>query len=443
MPKSSQSSLMLTRLPFYYGWVVVTIAFISMGIGVNTRTAFSLLYPPILEEFGWERGVTAAAFSLGFMASALYSPAIGWLMDRLGPRYVIALGSLLVAVGIILTTYINEPWHLYLTLGVLVVGGSISLSYIGHGAFLPNWFVRRRGLAIGVAFAGVGFGAIVLFPWLQTLIDTVGWREACWTMAILLMVLLIPLNLLFQRQKPEELGLLPDGDRESPEHPRSATPENVVNQQWANTEWTLLQAMMTMRFWWIGIGYFTSLFAWYGIQVHQTKYLIDIGFSTTESATALGLVALFGVIGQITIGYLSDQLGREWGWMMGCLGFALSSALLMYLKYHPSPIFLYLMIASQGLLGYGIAPVYASVAAEIFQGKHYGTIFGTLSASAALGSAAGPWVTGVMYDHWGDYELAFLLSLVLCLVSIVTIWLAAPRKIRVVSGQIAHLQANR
>lgn len=154
----------LARLPFYYGWVVVAVAFVTMAIGVNVRTAFSLLFPPILDEFGWARGVTAGAFSLGFIAATLYSPFIGMLMDRLGPRYMMPASALVVSAGLVAATAASEPWHLHLTLGVLGVGGSIVLAYIGHGAFLPHWFVQRRGLALGIAFSGVGVGSILLFP---------------------------------------------------------------------------------------------------------------------------------------------------------------------------------------------------------------------------------------------------------------------------------------
>ena len=150
------------RLPFYYGWIVVAVVFVTMAIGVNARTAFSLLYPKILDEFGWERGLTAGAFSFGFLVSAVLSPLLGRLMDRRGPRLVMELGALLIAAGLFLATLTREPWHLYLTLGILVGAGSVCLGYSGQSLFLPNWFVRRRGLAISIAFSGVGIGSIVL-----------------------------------------------------------------------------------------------------------------------------------------------------------------------------------------------------------------------------------------------------------------------------------------
>ena len=106
-------------MPFFYGWVIVAVAFVTMGVGVNARTAFSLLFPPILDEFGWERGVTAGAFSFGFLVSAALTPALGRLMDRRGPRVVMELGVGLVAAGLMLATLVRQPWHLYATLGVL------------------------------------------------------------------------------------------------------------------------------------------------------------------------------------------------------------------------------------------------------------------------------------------------------------------------------------
>ena len=433
----------LSRLPFYYGWIVVAVAFVTLGIGVNTRTAFSLLFPPILTEFGWERGVTAAAFSIGFVASTIYAPFIGMLMDRFGPRYVLSFGVLLVSAGMVTATRIQQPWHLYLTLGVLVVGGSVFMSYIGHSLFLPHWFVRKRGLAIGIAFSGVGVGSILLFPWLQHIIDQVGWRQACWIMAILLCVTVLPLNILFQRQRPQDMGLLPDGDAmPGTTGHDNETRSNIVDADWVAIEWTLGLAVRTTRFWWVFGGFFCALFAWYAVQVHQTKYLIETGFDPDRAAYALGLVGLTGIVGQIGLGHLSDRLGREWAWTVSGLGFVVCYASLLLLPQSPTSIALYLIVGSQGLLGYGLTSVLGPIPAEIFQGKRYGTIFGTLSLGAGLGAACGPWMTGVIYDRFGSYTQAWWLALGLSVVSILCIWFAAPRRVRVVAGQIDRLRAR-
>jgi len=112
------------RLPFFYGWIIVAVTFVTMAIGVNARTAFSLFFPPILSEFGWERGITAGAFSFGFVVSGAVSPLIGRLMDRAGPRAVMELGVLLMGGGLLLAPLTSQPWHLYLTIGVMAIPGN-------------------------------------------------------------------------------------------------------------------------------------------------------------------------------------------------------------------------------------------------------------------------------------------------------------------------------
>jgi MFS family permease len=432
VPESSR----LARLPFFYGWLIVAVVFVTMGSGVNARTAFSLLFPPILDEFGWDRGVTAGAFSFGFLVSAVLSPSLGRLMDRRGPRVVIELGVVLMGGGLLLAMLTTEPWHLYLTLGVLVGGGSICLGYSGQALYLPNWFVRRRGLAISLAYSGVGVGAIVLLPWTQAVIESSGWRTACWTTGLLMLVVLAPLNLLL-RKRPEDLGLAPDGDRAPVAGAAAAS--NIVDPAWAAIDWTLARAMRTARFWWIAVGYFCGLYVWYAVQVHQTKYLVEIGFGREAAAWALGLVSLIGIPGQIALGHLSDRIGREWVWTAGCLGFTVCYLALLGLAQAPSTPLLYLMVVTQGALGYGLTSVMGAVVAEIFQGKHYGSIFGSLMLSAIAGGAAGPWATGALYDALGTYTLAFWIALGLSIVSALAIWRAAPRKVRAMAARMAKI----
>jgi MFS family permease len=422
------------RLPFFYGWVVVAVVFVSMAIGVNARTAFSLLFPPILEEFRWDRAATAGAFSFGFLVSAVMSPVLGRLMDRMGPRVVMELGVLLMAAGMLLAPLTTQAWHLYATLGVLVGGGSVCLGYSGQSLFLPNWFVRRRGLATGIAFAGVGVGSIVLLPAVQYVIEQAGWRTACWSLGIAALVVLGPINLLL-RKRPQDMGLLPDGDS-APEPNARPKPSNVVDPSWASVEWTLGRAVKTARFWWIAVGYFLGLYAWYAVQVHQTKYLLEIGFSSATAAWALGLVSLVGIPGQVVLGHVSDRIGREWVWTVGAMGFGLCYLALLLLQLYPSSVLLYVMVLAQGALGYSLTSVFAAIVAEIFEGKHYGTIFGTLMLSAITGGALGPWATGALFDIYGNYTVAFAIGVAASVLSVLAIWQAGPRKVRLVPGRV-------
>lgn len=423
------------RLPFYFGWVIIGIAFLTMAVSVTTRTAFSLLLPPLIGEFGWERGLVAGAFSFGFLAFAAISPFVGRLMDRRGPRPIIQAGALLMAAGLLLAPLLATPWQLYLTLGLLVGIGVNLMSFTAQSLYLPNWFVRRRGLAISIAFSGTGVGAILLLPALQSVIAEHGWRTACWALALLVVTVIAPLNLLV-RKRPEELGLHPDGAAGpgTPAGRRHAA--NVVDPAWASVDWTLARAARTARFWWIVLGYVCALFAWYLVQVHQTQYLVEVGFSPMLAGWALGLVSAVAIPGQIGLGALSDRIGREWVWSAGCLGFVIAYLALLALEAGASLPLLVVVVVAQGLLGYALPAVMGPIVAEIFEGPHYGAIFGTITMALITGGAAGPFVAGIIHDATGSYRLAFLIAIACSLVSAAAVWMAAPRRVRVVPGRL-------
>jgi MFS family permease len=422
------------RLPFYYGWLIIAIAFVTMAIGVTARTAFSLLLPPLIDEFKWDRGLAAGAFSFGFLISAILSPFVGRVVDARGPRIVILTGVALMSTGLMLAPFVTTPWQLYATLGVAVGGGANMMTYTVHSQFLPHWFVRRRALAISIAFAGAGVGAVLLLPWLQTIILTQGWRASCVAMGWLVLFGIAPLTM-FVKKDPADVGQNPDGDSASADVTAKKKAAAIVDPVWAATEWTLGRAARTARFWWIAIGYFLVLIAWYAVQVHQTKYLVEVGFSPLVAAWALGAVSIIAIPGQILLGALSDRIGREWIWTAACLGFVASYAALLGMEHWPSSALLYAMVFTQGFFGYALTSVMGPIVAEIFEGPHYGSIFGTITISLIGGGAAGPWIAGAIHDATGSYRLAFLLIIAGCLVSAIAIWIAAPRKVRAVAGR--------
>ena len=211
---------------------------------------------------------------------------------------------------------------------------------------------------------------------------------------------------------------------------------DIVDPAWASVEWTLARAIRTRRFWWIVLGYFCALVAWYAVQVHQTKYLIEVGFAPLVAAWALGIVSVVAIPGQLGLGALSDRIGREWIWTAGCAGFAICYIALIALEHAPSSALLYVMVVSQGFLGYALTSVMGPIVAEIFEGPHYGTIFGTIAMALTSGGAAGPWLAGIVHDLTGSYRLAFLIAIACCVISAAAIWIAAPRKVRRVPGRM-------
>lgn len=427
------------RPRFFYGWIVVAIAFVTMGVSITARSSFSLLFPEILNEFQWDRGTTAGAYSIGYLASTALLPVVGLVMDRYGPRLMIPIGALLVGSGLYLMTTIETAFGLYMTVGLLVVNGSMAMSYIVHSIFLPRWFVRNSGLAVGIAFSGVGVLSFILLPLIQGVIETSGWRWACVAMAVVMIFLIIPLNALFQRASPEAMGLEPDGDGAAGSAKR-VRPDTVVDRTWAQTEWTVARAVRTGRFWWLSISMFCGLFVWYGTQVHQTKFLTEAGFDSVFAATALGLVAFFGIGGQIGMGWLSDRIGREIAWTISGAGFVVSSALFIVIDAVPSVVLVYTMIVAQGLFGNGLAALFGAAITEVFSGRRLASILSLITLCGNLGAGGGAWLLGLLYDVSGTYVTGFMVCVVFSLISIVGIWFAAPRKVRLVAGMAERRQ---
>jgi hypothetical protein len=203
------------------------------------------------------------------------------------------------------------------------------------------------------------------------------------------LVVLAPLNLLPKR-RPEDMGLEPDGDRARRGRRRRCPAEqrggrrlgrHRVDAGARHAHRALLVDLRRLLLRAVSPGT--------PCRCHQTKYLVEIGFSASHAAWALGFVSLAGIPGQIALGYLSDRVGREWVWTVGSLGFVVCYVALLLLQQSPTPALLYLMVLAQGVLGYGLTSVIAAIPAEIFQGKHYGTIFGVLML-AAIGGGAPP-----------------------------------------------------
>jgi MFS family permease len=155
-----------------------------------------------------------------------------------------------------------------------------------------------------------------------------------------------------------------------------------------------------------------------------------------QAAWALGLVAIVAVPGQIALGALSDRIGREPVWTVSCIGFGMCYGALLALAHEQSEGLLYVMILSQGFLGYAIIAIMGPIVAEIFDGPHFGSIFGLVTVALIGGGAAGPLVAGMVHDLTGTYDIAFAASIMLCAVSAVAIWRAAPGKVRVVAGRV-------
>jgi MFS family permease len=415
----------------YYGWVIVAVAFVTLGIAFGIWYSFSVFFLVIIQEFGWSRAAASSIFSIFIICQATMGLLTGFLQDRFGPRKTIPFGTLLLALALTLTSQAQQMWQFRLAYGVMAGSGISLLGFASHSAFIPKWFERQRGLAIGVAMSGIGFGMLFLVPLVEKLISLYGWRITYLFLAGLVLFLAAPLNLIFSRRSPADLNLKPDGDGLHPSRTqtRPAMVMEIVDTDWAGTEWTLKSAITTKRFWFLSTGFFFASLVYQSTLLHSVSALVDAGLSRTAGAYYFGVLGIMGSTGKILFGHLSDRFNRESVNNLAGLVTALGIACLIAVDRMEGP--LPLLFALLFGLGYGAAaPLFPSASADIFLGGSFGLIFSVICISGGIGGASGSFLLGWLRDLSGSYSLAFTLILIAMFLSCLFVWLAAPSRIR-------------
>lgn len=433
MMRSMEPKSTFTKRRFYYGWVIVGLSMISMAFWFGIRTTFSVFFVALIDHFRWGRAETAGAQSIAMFVYMIMAPIIGTLVDRIGPRKVILPGIILTGLGLLLCTQIQTLTQFYLFFGVLVGMGVTCLSIAPFTVILAHWFERKRGTANGLAGVGIGLGIFILVPLIQYLISFKGWPFAFLIFSLLILAIPLPLNALFLRHRPQEMGLLPDGDSLNDLNEgghQKIQNDDVLYPSLIQKDQELKKTFKKARFWYVILFPSFTTFGVYIIVVHHVKYLIDL------SMDKIWVASLFASIGALSAGFrffwgwFSDRGGREITFTFGGACFSSGILFLILFQYIPSLILLYLFALFFGA-GWGVtAPMFMSVTGDLYKGKYFGLIYGMVEGAIGLGSALGAWVAGVIFDQTQNYFWAFVLAILLNLISILLVWLAAPRTAR-------------
>lgn len=418
----------------FYGWIMVAVGFVTLGIAFGIWYSFSVFFLAIIKEFGWTRAAVSSIFSVFIISQSIVGLLTGLLQDRFGPRVVIPFGTIILAICLALTSRAQNLWHFYVVYGVFAGAGVSLLGFSSHAAFIPKWFERKRGLALGIAMAGIGFGMLFLIPLVERAITAYGWRITYIYLAGLVLFAVGPLNIIFSRRSPEDLNLLPDGDIPGEKHKPSQNTMSmkVVDAEWAGEEWTITKALRTKRFWFLAAAFLFGSWVYQGTLLHAISAMVDCGLQRNRAAYYFGILGIAGSGGKILFGYLSDRLGRERVVSLGGVVTAVGILCLMGMTWVKGPM--PLLFAIFFGLGYGaVAPLFPSVSADIFLGNSFGLIFAVICIGGGIGGSLGPYISGLLRDVTGSYLIPFTLYFGCLFLSCLLIWLAGPRKIRKVA----------
>lgn len=406
----------------YYPWVVISIAFLTVGVAFGARNAFAVFLIAVIEEFHWSRALASGALMVGSIVWTLAAPLIGVLLDRLGPRLVLTGGAIIMATGFVISGLAQSLVEFYLGMGIFVGIGFAALPMTSQATFLSNWFIRKRGMAIGITASGIGLGILVVVPSTQWLIATYGWRAAFFVLAALLAVVIAPLNYCFQRQRPEQMNLKPDFGYSPPQESKRHGPAMGAAGP------SLKAALRTWRFWAFAFGVLAGAIPLHMVLIHQVAAVSDAGFSKEMAAFGLGLIGLFTAPAMIFMGLLADRIGRQKAYLLGSASLMIGIALLMIISDARQNWLLYTF---PPFIAFGFSSrqsLYPTIAADLFHGNSFGAIIGAIALFIGAGAGIGPWLGGVIHDLTGDYLWAFWVAQALTFVSVVCIWLAASRR---------------
>ena len=402
-----------------WGVVIACAALMAMSSGAFYTA--SVFFVAIIKEFGWNYASTASIFSLFTVLYGAWGILIGHLVDRFGPRSVVLGGGLLLSLALLSNGSAYAVWHLYVTHSLLTSLGLAATSYVPVSLVLTRRFQKERGLAFGIASAGVGIGILSLVPLTQALISLWGWRVAYRGLAVIASLVILPVGFFALR---DESGELPtDEGRWMPAAPA------LERDACVSEEPTLLSAFLSREFWLVAGTYVFLNGPIALVQTHQVAHLAEMGQPEMFVAGIVGLVGLVSIPGKIGWGFLSDRVWLELIYLAGsvCVG----SAVGILLQIGPaSSVWLLYGYAGFIGLGYAVAATMNPIlSGRFFEGRHFGVILGTLNTFYQGGAAVAIWLAGYAHDVAGSYRSAFLGAIGSVCLAAACAWLAAPRRI--------------
>ncbi len=412
----------LNKHRVFYGWWIVGAGFLTQFIGIGIiGYAASVFFQAMFSDLGWSRGDLALAMSVGTILAAIASPFVGAWVDRYGASRLVAISAFLTGGSLMILSQIHTLWQAFVIFSLIGLF-RVGITQVPILAMVSNWFVEKRGRAIGITMAGQGMGGFVLAPLSTYLISSLGWRMAWVAMGLLMWVVLIPPALLVMKQKPELLGLLPDGKIPEDRKLSSETKEAKVTHP-RSDRWTLKGILRMPIFWLIAALYFLYYFDHLAIFIHDFALFTDKGISAMTAGTMVGTLGLFSLIGKLVFGYLSDRIPVR-RVMMGALVLAAVAI---------SPLFLgeptwvvWLFVVFWGFSECGVVALLPILVGRCFSKEIMGKMLGIFMMFLSLANLVAPPFMGYTFDITGSYSLALRVCIAALIGSVALVFFIRP-----------------
>jgi len=391
-----KSSRVINAVPIFYGWVILVVGTLgTIMMGPSQTFTVALFITIFIRELGLSRSTVSLIYGLASFSASMFLPITGRWVDYYGPRRM-ALGvSACLGMACLGMGQVNGAMTLFIGMFAIRFLGFGSLQLISNNV-IAQWFIRKRGIVMGISGQSLAFG-LVIFPALtQYLISQLGWRGAWGVLGVFVWLIMLPVVWLFFRDKPEQYGLVPDGETLESLQRRDPTAQFTIEDNW-----TLAEARRTGVFWLFAIAVSNMTMITAGLMFHQLSLFEVRGLSEQSAITAFQVIAFFSIIGNLGVGRLLDKLSARFVLTL-VLGVQIADILLLQVMSTPLQGMLY--AALMGLMSGSYRVIDATVWAKYFGRQHLGSIRGATMIGVVGSTAFGPYLLGFSYDYFGSYN---------------------------------------
>ena len=421
------------RFPkIFFGWWTVLAGGLIAFWGYGYRIwGFSALFKPIASELGFSRAVTSTAASIGRLEGGFEAPVTGWLTDKFGPRWIVTAGVFIMGLGLILMYFVNSLWAYLVIWGVILgTGSNIALSIPIEKA-VTDWFVKKRGLALGIRWVFTGSAGVLMLPLVAWLIATQGWQMACVVGGVVMLVVGLPLAWFGMKQhRPEYYGLLPDGAIAEEEAETRRMIERGVEYaaEVEEVEFTLRQSMKTAAYWLIIVAHAAHGMLGGAIIIHSIPLLTDMGVDPVKAAAMAGMTVIVMLPSMFIGGLIADRVKKGYLRFLMAGAYFLQAVGIGLFLLNPTIAMVYVWYTLHWFATGISTPINSILMSRYFGRKGFGSIRGTSSLFMTPVGVIAPIYTGWVFDTTGSYITAFTVFAALLALGAVVMSFAFPPK---------------